>query len=193
MSLRKPDAEDRRKLHLEVNQLVGQRLTLATVAVTVFGVMVTWIIPRDSTAVGIDFGSFRYAVSILLIVVEFALFYLSYQLGTMLRTITSYLEVVGESAWESAWSKYRDQFSYWGYTRPQSVIFLLIGALSGGLPIFFKTAFSTSLKPWTGGIALFIFLSAYLTFVIGMGMFKWFSAEGRLKKRWQEIDQPTWE
>jgi len=192
MVMRKPDTEDLRKLHAEVNQLVGQRLTIATLAITIFGVMVTWIIPRDPATVGTDFGSFRYALTDLLILVEFALFLLVYYLGTMLRTITVYLDVVGDSAWEAAWTEYRKRFSYWGYTRPLSMIFIVLGILIGSLPIIFKIAFACSFRPWRGEITLFILLFAYVTFVIGMGLLKWFSAEGRLRERWQEIKHPDY-
>ncbi len=159
-----------------------------TLAITIFTAVVAWLVPRDSNAVGTEFGMFRYSVCILLIFFEFALFLLSYHLTSMLRTITVYLDMSGASGWESDWTKYRSQFPRsWRYTKPQSVTFLIVGSLAGGLPFLFRLAFPIVLRPKTGTSIFVLVVVLYIIFVTGMGFFDWFAKEKELKRRWQTI------
>jgi hypothetical protein len=188
MTLRGPDLEDKRKLHLEVNQIVNQRLTLTTLGVTIFFGVVAWLMPRDSSSVGTEIGVFRYTIFVLLTLVEFALFLLAYYLSSMLRIITTYLVVTGASTWELDWIEYRNKFpQYLGYTKPQSIIFLILGSLSAGFPFLLRIAFSVSLKPKCGVIISVLLLFLYVLFVSGMGFCGWFAREDNLRQQWQTL------
>ena len=59
--LQGPSTEDR-KLHSEVNQIVNQRFQLATIAITIFGVVVAWLLPRQTPVAGTPLGAFTFAV-----------------------------------------------------------------------------------------------------------------------------------
>jgi hypothetical protein len=188
MTRTSPGTEDVRKLHAEVNQIVSQRLTLTTLAITIFAGVVAWIVPKDNTSVGSEVGVFRYGISVLLLLVEFALFLLSYHLTSMLRNVTAYLDVTGGSVWEADWREYRKQFPrYWGYTKPLTLIFLLIGLLAGSLPLLFRFAFQISLQPHCFGVLCLCLTLLYLVFVWGMGVRHWFAQEDTLRARWEKI------
>jgi hypothetical protein len=101
MILNGPTPEDKQKIHSEVNQIVNQRLLLTTLAVTIFGVMVAWIIPRPPPEQTTLFGGFIYITAVLLVVVLFALFLLSHHLNILLpiwHEVTA-KEVYDYSAW----------------------------------------------------------------------------------------------
>ena len=194
MTLKGPGTEDLRKIHAEVNQLVNQRLALTTLAITIFTAVLALLVPRDTASVGTEYGLFRYSLSILLILFEFVLFVLAYHLTSMLRTFTAYLDVTGKSGWESDWRKYRKQrdkrgrkLKYWGYTKPQSIIFLLVGIIAGSLPALFWLFFKINLRPWVGAAICCAALLLYIVFVTGMGFWGWFAKEDEIKMRWTTI------
>ncbi|MCU0916382.1 MAG: hypothetical protein MUC88_17735, partial [Planctomycetes bacterium] len=60
MALLQPNTEDTRKLHAEVNQIVNERLLLTILAVTVFGTMIAWLIPRNPPESKTSVGMFAY-------------------------------------------------------------------------------------------------------------------------------------
>jgi hypothetical protein len=171
-----------------VNQLVNQRLALTTLAITIFTAVLALLVPRDTASVGTEYGLFRYSLSILLILFEFVLFVLAYHLTSMLRTFTAYLDVTCKSGWESDWRKYRDRNpGYWGYTKPQSIIFLLVGIVAGSLPALFWLFFHIDLRPWIGAAICCAALLLYTVFVTGMGFWGWFAKENKIKERWTMI------
>jgi hypothetical protein len=192
MTLKGPDNEDIRKINAEVNQLVNQRLALVTLAITIFTAFLALLVPRDSSSVGNEFGLYRYSLLVLMILFEFVLFILSYHLTTMLRIFTAYLDVTGRSGWETDWKKYRNEYpGYWGYTKPQSIIFLVIGIVAGGLPILFFLIFQVPLGPWIGAAICGAELILYIILVTGMGFFGWFAREDKIKNRWLMIKEES--
>jgi hypothetical protein len=64
MPLQGPSQEDERKLHNEINQIVNQRFILTTLALTLFGVLIAWMVPKDAAhQVDADIGAFPFAIS----------------------------------------------------------------------------------------------------------------------------------
>jgi hypothetical protein len=194
MALEGPNDEDRRKLHAEVNQLVSQRLALTTLAVTIFTGVAAWTVPRALSQDTNSHAAVWFLLSVVLLFFEFVLFGLGHQLTWMIRTITSYLYVVDRSGWERDWALYRQSYpEYWGYTKPQAIVFLALGILGGFLPIIPAVRVLISLcaalsHPTMVGVFWFIWLSFYLTFVTGMGFFRWFANEDKIFARWRELD-----
>ena len=189
MSLKGPTSEDKQKIHSEVNQIVNQRLLLTTLAVTIFGAMIAWLIPKTPPTQSIPVGGFVYIASVLLTVVLFALFLLSHHLTYMLRLFTTYLDETGSSNWENDWSSYRDKFTYLGYTKPQSLVFLLLGVLSAGFPFLLWAAYRFTLEPRAGAVVVAIIGILYVIFVSGMGLGGWFAKEDDMRLRWKELNQ----
>lgn len=180
------DAEDKRKIHAEINQLVHQRFLLATAAVTVFGVVSAWSIPRDPTLLGGRVGAFTCAVSILLTLVLFVLFILSHLLAAVLRTYASYLRITGESKWEQDWKDYRSA-GYSAYTKAITTLFVVLGIVASAFPFALGFIYSLAFEPGAG-----LWLTAgvgalYVVFVSGMGFLRWFDEETAIDQRWQGI------
>jgi hypothetical protein len=65
MPLKGPNGEDERKLHAEINQIVNQRFILTTLALTIFGILIVLMVPKDTPISGAN-GEFPFAVSVIL-------------------------------------------------------------------------------------------------------------------------------
>ena len=189
MALLAPNKEDTQKIHSEVNQIVNQRLLLTTLAVTVFGAMLAWVIPRNPPLEGSSIGTFVFVAAILLTVILFALFLLTHHLTYMLRVFSTYLDEAGTSNWEKDWATYRTEFSYLGYTKPQAIIFLLLGFLSSIFPFLLWAAYPIKMEPRAGAIITAILGILYVIFVWGMGLSGWFAKEGDIKRKWNSLNK----
>lgn len=187
MVLLGPNEADKAKLHSEVSQIVSQRLLITTLAVTVFGAAVAWLLPTSPPSAPEPIGMFRYLASSLLTLVLFALFLLTHHLSQMLRTFTTYLDETGASNWEKDWKLYRDKFPYLGYTKPQALVFLVLGLISTALPFLLMLAYPFTHEPVDGVRICLLFGLLYLILVAGMGMRDWFAREDVLRRRWREL------
>jgi hypothetical protein len=191
MALLKPNTEDIRKLHAEVNQIVNQRVTATTAAVTILGVVLAWMIPKTPPTPCSDVGGFVFFGSILLLLLLFILFWFSYTLRGMLRIITSYLLVTKSSNWEIDWKSYRDERSEVIYTKSQTIIFLLLGVVSASFPFVLALVFSQNLAPKIG---VYLHVSCgllYFAFVVGIGLFDWWNKETQITATWNKLDDQT--
>jgi len=188
MPLSNPTQEDERKIHSEINQIVNQRITITTLAVTIFGVVIAWVIPSKNELDKIDIIEFTFFATYLLVVILFFLFLLTHHLTYMLRLLTSYLIETKKSYWEIDWDLYRNKFKYWGYTKPIAVIFLLLGFISLLTPFFISSVFDLQFECYFGFISAFLGI-VYIVIVVGMGFCKWFAKETKFRKRWEELNK----
>jgi hypothetical protein len=161
-------------------------MLITTLAVTVFAAMTAWLIPKSPLTSGSSLGIFVYIASAMLTVVLLALFLLTHLLSQMLRIFTTYLDVTNTSSWEKDWVAYRKRFSYLGYTRPQAIIFLLLGVASAGFPFLLGAAYPVVLEP-TGAILCVVVGGVYVVLVCGMGLARWGTQEDKLRQRWEEL------
>jgi len=129
VSLKQPTAEDQRKIHAEVNQLVNQIFLLTTLAITVFGVGASWIFPKEIPNKGV-FANPALLGGAILLILQLALYFLHHYLAIIIRTLTTYL--IAE--WEVAWSLFRKE-KYFMYTHCQTIVFIIINILSFFYPI----------------------------------------------------------
>lgn len=187
MSLIGPNNHDIQKLHSEVNQLVNQRLTLTILAITVFGIIAAWLIPNQTPRPGTEIGSFNCVVSMLLTLILFALFLLTTHLTSMLRIITTYLDETGASDWEKDWALFRNKFSYLGYTRPISIIYLVLGVIASWFPYILRITYPYKLEPKVWLIICAVVGILYVIFVVGMGFKGWFASECKVRKKWKQL------
>jgi hypothetical protein len=192
MTLRGPDADDRKKIHAEVSQIVNQRLSLTILTVTIFGAMIAWLTPKNTPTPNSEVGTFTFIGSLLLVLVLFILFLLTYHISYMLRLFTTYLIVTDASNWEKDWATYRSKFSYIGYTKPQSIIFIILGAAAAGYPFLLSFAYSLCIEPCWGAILCIVAGIVHCVFVFGMGLKGWFAKESEFKRKWETLkqDQP---
>jgi len=176
------DTEDVRKIHAEVNQIVNQRFLLTTLAVTVFGVVAAWMLPRDSAKSEID-TYYSLIGAELLLVLLFLLYCASIALRNVLRTATSYLVVFEVSAWERRASAFRSDGDYSAYTKIQSIVFMALGLLDA---VFFAMS-SAFVPPSFQLVCALLLLAAYWLLIWGMGWRGWWDREKALLARWKKL------
>ena len=85
MVLLGPDTEDKSKIHNEINQIVNQRFILTTFAVTVFGVIIVWLLPGEKLVTGSIMDSLTFIGSGVLLWLLFIIFVLGVVLRFFLR------------------------------------------------------------------------------------------------------------
>jgi len=182
MSTKQISTEDVRKLHTEVNQIVNQRYLLSTLAITIFGVIGAWIFPKTKNVeVGLFFGG-----TLLLYAILFILFLYSFYLKRYLRVITTYLQESDNSVWENDWKVFRNKYKYLGYTRYQSIIFLLLGLMllisNVLLSYFYTTSYSS-----THWIILLLTSFSYVVAIGFLGFKDQKGYEARISTNWKKI------
>ena len=185
-ALSKPTSEDKSKIHSEVNQIVHQRFLLCTAAITLFGVVIAWLIPKSPLPEGSPIGCLYFYVSTLLSILLFSIFILYISLKRMLRVFTTYLIVTDSSNWEKDYQRFRKS-PYQAYTKPQTFVFLILNGVAILFPHFLGLIYSLSFKPTMG---LCIQLSVgFITilFMFGMGFLRWFDNEESVRRRWESL------
>lgn len=189
MSLKIPSAEDLGKIHSEITQIVNQRFLITTSAITVFGVFVAWLIPKDAPTTESSVAIFTIAGSMLLTWLLGALYLFNhFFLRGMLRVYTSYLIVTQSSSWEYDWQRYRLDFRwYLGYTKGQAVVFLFLGAVSTCFPFAIALGYSLNLCHWNWLWADIVTGAIYLLFVLLTGVLNWLNPEQKAKEKWQKL------
>ena len=198
MALPAPKDEDVRKLHAEINQIINQRFLLTTLAVTVFGAIVAWLIPKERQCPP-EVSLFTYAGSSLLLTLLFVLFFFLHRLRAMSKTLAAYLILTDKSEWEKAWAKYRKK-PYYGYTEVQATVFLFLIVLAASLPYLIGCGFG--LEPNERGALFTKLLGAVYFITVCLMAFKnwwmapknwwmalrnWRFGEKAAKERWEEI------
>jgi len=88
--LSKPTDKDISKIHAEVNQIVHQRFLLCTSAITLFGIVIAWLVPKTVPEEGTSIDSIYFCITILLSILLFTIFYLYISLKRMMRVFTAY-------------------------------------------------------------------------------------------------------
>lgn len=188
MALKGPSNEDIQKLHGEVNQIVSQRLSLTVFAVSLLGVCIAWVIPPEKPKEPEELGLFVYAVSGLLSIVLLCLFLLSFSLTSMLRTLTTYLDVTCKSGWEKDWRKYRTKYrDYWAYTRPQSMVFVLLGCLSAAFPIVLSISFEYNFQLSFGFLIAIAVGLACVGLEFLFAFLPRYSSDDKSRARWEAL------
>ena len=190
MPLQGPTQEDLRKIHAEVNQLVNQRFLLTTAGISVFGVVLAWGIPRTAPVARTPIGGFPIAVAALLLLLLFLLYLFSHHLRGMLRVYSTYLIVTQKSGWESDWEAYRAQnLRYWAYTKPQSIVFMVLGFFAALFPVLLAVFFSLRWEPALGLVVLGVCWVVYEILVFRMGFRDLWSTETSAKTGWDELNK----
>jgi len=187
MSLGTPSQEDIRKIHAEITQIVNQRLRLTTFAITLFGGILAWVIPKDAPKHS-PLGAVTIYATLLLTVVLFALYLFGHVLRSMLRTFTTYLVATKSSPWEQDWERYRSN-GYTGYTKAQTLIFLMLGILSTSSPWALSKVFELQVDPTHLKFEAIAGLG-YVGLVTMMGFFGVPDTERRAKDKWKRLQKP---
>ena len=187
MALRGPNPEDQRKLHAEINQIGNQRFLLTTLALTSFGLLIAWMVPRPFPSPGNDLGAFPFAISTILSLLLFGIYIWSHLLKNTLRIFTSYLVDASASQWEMDLIEFRLQ-PYFAHTSPQSLVFLFLNLIGVLFPFLLAAIFSLTISSAVGvGVSVSVGLMTELIIYL-MGVKGLFDAEATIVKRWRTLN-----
>lgn len=193
-------SEDYRKLHAEVNQIVNQRFLVTTLALTTFGVLGAWGIPRPGISATGGTSSYNpavlpeasvltlYLVALIMNAVLLVLFLYSHTLRRNLRFITAYLRVVGgEKSWEAHWRTFRrrpDPTWMSGiYARPQAWVFVALHCLGMIYPVVFSLILNIPPPLWPTVMVL-VFSGFNLFIVRRLGFDDDEEANAKFEREW---------
>ncbi len=184
MALKGPTTADVNKLHAEVNQLTYMRFLVTTVAVTLFGVMLTWIVPKNSNPT--DFGPFEFVACIVLSFLLFGLFILNYGLRCWTIAISAYLVVFEKSGWEYDLQQYR-QHEYFAYTKSFTWVFLGLNLITAAFPFVLSAAFDVSANSGKAAMALAVIGTVTELTMFFMGILGVFQRDQKYEERWRQL------
>lgn len=187
MGLNGPTTEDVRKIHAEVNQLVQQRFSLTTLAITVYGLVTAWLIPRQHPDAGATLDGFTILGSILLLMLLFLLYLTGHLLVGMIRVLTIYLAETGASGWEKDFASFRAGSDYWGYTKPHTIVFMILGLLATGFTPTLTVLYRLRWEPVVGYVALLCAFILYELLLWSMGFKRIFTRDQWVRARWHSL------
>ena len=188
MPLRGPNPEDERKLHTEINQIGNQRFILTTLALTLFGVLTTLMIPKEAPQIGSSINVFPFTISVVLSLLLFGVYLWSHLLKNTMRILTSYLVETKKSSWELDWREFRRD-SYYAHTKPQTFIFLLINVIGIAFPFLLSWIYSLNIPFVVVPIAAVIVGIVTELLIYLMGFHNLFDDEAKTEKRWQMLNK----
>jgi hypothetical protein len=187
MPLKGPNAEDLRKVSSEINQIVNQRFLITTLAITMFGVMIAWMIPKTTPILGDPIGGITFALAMLLSLLLCGLYLWSHFLKRTLRVFTTYLIETNSSNWEIDWQSFRQE-SHFTYTKAQTIVFLLLNVVAFVYPFLFSSIFSLKVEPVSG--AIFCAMTGTITTIMMylIGFHGLFDSENKAASRWRALN-----
>jgi hypothetical protein len=175
-----------RKIHAEITQIANQRFLLTTAAITIFGVITAWMIPKEAPHMGDPVGGFSFFVATILCVLISALYGFSYILLAVQRIFTTYLVESEASEWEQAWKRFR-KIQYFGYTKAITLIFIVLIAIAASLPFIFKEIYELRVEPMAGAITLVTIGSSGILLIATVGFLNLFDPEPSAAERWKKL------
>jgi hypothetical protein len=188
MPLKKPNAEDVRKICSEINQIINQRFLVTTVAITMFGVMVAWMLPKSTPNPGDSVGGITFALAVVLSLLLSSLYLWSHWLKQTLRIFTTYLIETDASNWEIDWLSFR-QASHFTYTKSHTIMFLFLNIVACLSPFLFAGFFSLKVEPVFGAIFCGIVGATTTIMMYFIGFHGLFDSERDAANRWKTLNK----
>jgi hypothetical protein len=188
MALKKPTTEDQRKLHAEINQINHQQFLLTTTALTLFGLIIAWVVPKQPTNVVI--GPFEFSAATLLSLLIFALFMHGQFLRGKLRTYTTYLVVTGGSHWEEDFGKYLragGNRQWWGYS--ELYAYMTNVFLSMLFPFLLCLMYRGKIESQGIWLIDVIVGIAVLPIIYFMGRRGWGRPDDKISRTWEQLNR----
>lgn len=188
MSLQKPNQEDQRKIHAEINQIINQRFLLITIAITVFGFATTWMLPEKIPNKNDPIGGLACTGAIIFSIILFVLYFVSHNLKNTQRIFSTYLLVTKASGWEQDWKEFREE-KYFAYRKPQTIVFLILNAVITAFPFILAFIYSLKFEPIIGLLACGITGSFIELLILLMGFCDLFDSENKTESRWERLNR----
>ncbi len=179
VSLRKPNREDRRRLHAAINQRVAQRFLLTLVATVLSQLGLVYLITSETL------NLHTFAISILMLLGLSMLYFISHCLKCAIQRHATYLRLTGASRWERHLAAYDLRFRTRMFTIPHAAIFMGLGALAGLWPFIplGKTSGELSILR----LLLLLATVGYAALVVGLAWRYRAEVADRLEQQWKEI------
>jgi hypothetical protein len=197
MALKGPNEIDCQKLHNEINQTINQKFTITTLAITIFGLIVAFMLEKFYSSPLENFKGVPYSVgnmdgalygaSILLLLVLSILFCYIVLLRRKVLCYAIYLDLTGASNWEHDWKNFKKLKKGISNTGYQAVIFLALGILAYSIPVLLSLISQTGFVPIRDfyiSTVIFIFYFV-LIFLLGIGLIK--SKRNELETQWKKV------
>ncbi len=177
-------AEDQRRLHAEINQLLNQRFVVTTTAITVFGAFCALMLPKDGAgqqgAALMLFWGAGFLLAFL-----FALFLWNRMLTYSQATLARYLLLKKGSTWESDWDKF-SKGKLPATATLQTAVFLFLGLLTFLWPLIITHAKELT-PPACGAAWLLCGLLVYGLLVCLLSFSNWPPYKQRIEDQWREV------
>jgi hypothetical protein len=187
MPLIGPNDDDVRKLHAEINQIINQRFLLCTAAITIFGILLAWMIPKSAPPPEQQMDSFIFIVATMLSIIIFSIYILSHALKRTIRILTNYLVVTKKSTWEIDFLRYRQE-SYSLYSKPQTVIYLIINFVGSAFPYILIITYGLRIGSIAAPLLGAIVFSITELLIVLIGYYELFDNERRSTERWNKLN-----
>lgn len=168
----------------EIRQLRNQQFLVSTAALTLFGIVATWLFRKGPVNSGDQLS--RIALETILIILLFFLFYWGWRLRNLIIILSTYLRVQEWSYWERDYTEFT-KGRYISQIGLQSLIFFLLGLFL--LADFLITSIPAQWDQQASymfGFACTLHV-AYMVLVIGMGFGEWFFSREGVEHRWRKI------
>jgi hypothetical protein len=165
---------------------MNQRFILTTLAITIFGVISAWVVPKKAPPVDTDVGGFVFLASMLLTSLIFTLYLWNHLLKRISRLFTTYLCVTEKSNWELDFRDFRDG-PYLSHTKPQTVVYMFLVILGTIFPLLICLVFNQNLAPLPHFLSSMAVGFVYLLLMFGMGFLNWWDGEQEAENRWKQL------
>ncbi len=166
----KPSTEDISKLHAEINQYINQRLIIATSAVTIFGVVMGWVVFGLSTTTQEGIKIQTQPVSLLLpIALIIVLIIMLWYCQTLIKEIiilSVYLEITESSHWEKQYQSFVSTYEFATPGDLPLVIFATLDILSITIPSAISFLFPPNLNFQMGLVVCAFIISAIASILV---------------------------
>lgn len=177
-------AEDQRKLHAEINQLLNHRFLLTTAAITIFGAFASWTIPKDPSQHPDVLVRLLFVGASFLLLFLLLLFGWGRSLANLQSSLGVYLILKRASVWERDWRRYHGYRTILSTGSIQTCVFLALGALTTAWPFAISLACDWRIDfPWAAA-ELTVSL-VYFVVVIGFGLLQWCRDPKEIRRKWR--------
>jgi hypothetical protein len=186
----KPSSEDIVKIHAEINQYINQKLIITTTSITIFGVVMGWVVfGLSSTQIpDIQMQPESFLLPTALLVILAIMLWYCQEILKQMHVLSTYLCATDSSVWEKQYRYFSRSEEYTTQEKLPLIVFATLGILTITIPIVISFLFPPSLS-FQMGMVLASFILSSVAYVI---VFSWFWNQRKYEK-YRENVADYWE
>jgi hypothetical protein len=165
-----PSPEDISKLHAEMNQYINQRLVITTTAITIFGVVMGWVVfglsATTQNGVKIQTQPVSLLLPTALLTVLVIMLWHCQAVVKQMHILSAYLELTGSSNWEKQYQQFAKSRKFTTQDDLPFIIFATLGILSILIPSAISLLFPPDLNFQMGMVVFAFFIFSVASIVI---------------------------